>query len=86
MQDDGEECDNGSGNSATAVDACRPTCALAFCGDGIVDDGEVCDPGLGEAIEAVRCQERCYADAGLGGAGSGPGAGAGVRRCPSGTR
>ena len=34
-----------------------------------LDDGEVCDPGVGLAIEAERCAQRCYADAGLGGRG-----------------
>jgi cysteine-rich repeat protein len=40
-----EECDEGSQNSNTASDACRKTCKLPICGDGVVDlkAGETCD-------------------------------------------
>jgi len=42
--DTGEECDDGSTNSNTVVDACRTNCKNAFCGDGVTDTGEGCDP------------------------------------------
>jgi cysteine-rich repeat protein len=41
--DRNETCDEGSLNSNTAPNACRLSCVLASCGDGIVDDGEQCD-------------------------------------------
>jgi cysteine-rich repeat protein len=40
-----EDCDEGVGNSDTAIDACRTNCRLAACGDGVVDTGEACDDG-----------------------------------------
>lgn len=40
-----ETCDNGNQNSDTVADACRTTCVVAFCGDGVVDSGETCDDG-----------------------------------------
>ncbi len=47
-----EQCDWGSdggrltdGGNRWAPGACRPTCRLPICGDGIVDPGEVCDLG-----------------------------------------
>lgn len=67
--DEGEACDEGADNSGTLPDTCRPTCEESFCGDGIVDTGEVCDPGVGAAIDAERCVQRCYADAGVVGSG-----------------
>jgi cysteine-rich repeat protein len=45
VRDAGEECDDGTGNSDTAADACRTTCTQARCGDGVVDAGEGCDDG-----------------------------------------
>jgi fibulin 1/2 len=41
----GEECDDGTGNSDTEIDACRLRCVRAFCGDGVADTGEACDTG-----------------------------------------
>lgn len=41
--DPGEECDHGPLNSDLAPDACRSSCTLARCGDGVIDTGEVCD-------------------------------------------
>jgi cysteine-rich repeat protein len=43
--DDGEECDDGEGNSDTTPDACRTDCTSPGCGDTIVDTGEQCDDG-----------------------------------------
>ena len=40
-----EECDDGSSNSDTGLDACRLDCSFASCGDGVVDTGETCDGG-----------------------------------------
>lgn len=40
-----EDCDDGVDNSDTEPDACRTTCVLAYCGDGVVDMGEGCDEG-----------------------------------------
>ncbi len=40
-----EKCDAGPGNSDTTPDACRTTCALPSCGDGVVDRNEQCDDG-----------------------------------------
>jgi cysteine-rich repeat protein len=39
----GEGCDNGVANSDTEADACRTTCDLPTCGDGVLDSGEGCD-------------------------------------------
>ena len=48
IKDEGEECDNGLGNSnesgITGI-TCRTDCTLAKCGDGIEDSGELCDDG-----------------------------------------
>lgn len=40
----GEECDDGSDNSAEP-NACRDTCLLPACGDGTQDQAEACDDG-----------------------------------------
>lgn len=39
----GEECDDGWANSDTEPDACRTTCRLSYCGDGVVDSDEGCE-------------------------------------------
>lgn len=39
----GEACDNGGSNSDSGADACRTTCELPSCGDGVVDTDEGCD-------------------------------------------
>jgi len=44
-----EECDDGPLNSDTWPDACRTTCVLPWCGDGVWDSTEECDPGRGKA-------------------------------------
>jgi cysteine-rich repeat protein len=49
----GEECDDGSGNSAEP-NACRDTCLLPTCGDGTQDQGEACDDG--NALWGDTCQ------------------------------
>lgn len=40
---EGEACDSGAANSDTSADACRTTCELSRCGDGVVDSAEGCD-------------------------------------------
>ncbi len=40
-----EQCDDGSSLNQNLADACRPTCILARCGDGVVDTSEGCDNG-----------------------------------------
>lgn len=43
-RDGGEACDDGDGaNSDVDPDACRTSCALPSCGDGVTDLGEDCD-------------------------------------------
>jgi len=52
-EEDGEECDDGNTND---LDACRNTCEIAFCGDGVVQtDVEVCDDGG----ESASCNDDC---------------------------
>ncbi len=55
--DDGEECDDGEGNSDTLPDACRTDCTLPVCGDGVIDSDESCD---GEAES--DCYGPCRGD------------------------
>ena len=45
LPDQGEVCDEGALNSNTVPNACRKSCQLPFCGDGVVDDefNETCD-------------------------------------------
>src|SRR5438876_8893584 len=40
-----EQCDSGPLNSNTLPNACRTTCKLPGCGDGVMDIGETCDDG-----------------------------------------
>jgi len=57
-----ETCDAGGGNSDTAPDACRTTCRLAFCGDGVVDRLEQCDDGndiLGDGCTTTCVKSLC---------------------------
>lgn len=56
--DAGEECDAGAANSDTVADACRTTCRLASCGDGVVDALEMCDPGDGPGADPM-CTPTC---------------------------
>jgi cysteine-rich repeat protein len=55
--DDGEECDEGAGNSDTRPNACRTSCVQASCGDGVVDDGEDCDDG--NDVDGDGCDTDC---------------------------
>lgn len=60
IQQEGEECDNGTANSDTEPGACRTTCRLAFCGDGVVDSGEDCDDGSANSDTAANaCRADC---------------------------
>ena len=60
----GEGCDEGSGNSDTAPDACRATCVRSWCGDGTVDSDESCDDATAnsdtqpDACRASSCRPR----------------------------
>jgi len=88
--DQGEQCDNGSGNSDTLPDACRSDCSRARCGDGVKDTGEACDLGAQNGASGAACSSTCmvvtttHPDAGMsmgghsGGVGGAAGAGAGV--------
>lgn len=56
----GEACDNGSQNSDIDSGACRSSCELARCGDGIIDPGEGCDDGLQNSDSlAGACRLTC---------------------------
>ncbi len=62
VADSTEECDDGVQNSTTEPDACRPSCRLPRCGDGVVDpsNGEFCDAGDDNSDEADRaCRPNC---------------------------
>ncbi|MSR87416.1 hypothetical protein EXS70_04590 [Candidatus Peribacteria bacterium] len=54
-----EECDNGSRNSDTGVNACRTTCVKAHCGDGVADSGEICDHGSKNGTAGDTCASNC---------------------------
>jgi cysteine-rich repeat protein len=55
--DRSETCDDGANNSDTNPNACRSSCVLAACGDGIVDAGEDCDDG--NLINDDGCSNLC---------------------------
>ena len=56
----GEACDNGGNNSDVDSGACRSTCELARCGDGVKDPGEGCDDGLQNSdTESRACRTSC---------------------------
>jgi len=64
-----EECDLGQvNNSDLSNSACRTTCVLPFCGDGIVDNlaplNEICDDGNGENNDGcvTECVEATCGD------------------------
>lgn len=50
----GEQCDDGVGNSDVLPDSCRTNCKDASCGDSVVDSGETCDPPNG-----ITCDSNC---------------------------
>lgn len=60
IKDEGEECDNGLGNSnepgITGI-TCRENCILAKCGDNILDNGELCDDG--NNVDGDYCRSDC---------------------------
>ncbi|MBL9111943.1 MAG: hypothetical protein JNM74_21850, partial [Myxococcales bacterium] len=78
-------------NSDTLPNACRTSCVLAYCGDGVVDDGEVCDRGgvLPANADPDACTtEGCAppaADAGVDFGGGGGGCAIAPRRDASGS-
>jgi cysteine-rich repeat protein len=51
-----EACDDGEANGNTP-DACRATCTLPVCGDGVVDTGEQCDDG--NRVARDNCNNVC---------------------------
>jgi len=52
-----EECDDGPSNSDTTPNACRTSCLLPACNDGVADSGEVCDDGSAGADD--YCSDDC---------------------------
>jgi cysteine-rich repeat protein len=57
-----ETCDDGPDNSDTAPGACRLSCLLAGCGDGIVDPGEDCDDANNNSDTTPNaCRTDCQA-------------------------
>ena len=62
MTDTGEQCDNGASNSNTP-NACRTTCQLPSCGDGIHDNAapfnEQCDNGASNSNTPNACRTTC---------------------------
>jgi cysteine-rich repeat protein len=58
-----EECDAGAGNSDTLPDACRTSCVLPRCGDGVADGGEACDDGTASPCDG--CDATCVPVAGV---------------------
>ena len=57
-----ERCDDGAANDDAAAGACRTTCMLPSCGDGVVDPGEDCDDG--NAIGCDGCDRECHGEIG----------------------
>jgi cysteine-rich repeat protein len=55
----GEACDDGAANSNTVPNACRKTCALPSCGDGVIDTGETCDPPVVGVCEPNCTSPNC---------------------------
>lgn len=58
-----EQCDDGAANSDAAADACRTTCRLPRCGDGVADGGEECDDG--NVTSCDGCSRQCRNEPGL---------------------
>ena len=60
MIETGEECDDASGNSNIAPDACRTDCSAPSCGDGVTDSGETCDDGGANSdLPNANCRTDC---------------------------
>ncbi len=57
-----ERCDAGPGNSDGTPDACRTTCALPTCGDGVTDFFEQCDDG--NLVGCDGCDAMCNLEPG----------------------
>jgi cysteine-rich repeat protein len=55
-----EQCDDAGANSDVTPDACRTSCADAFCGDNVSDTGEFCDT----AGNTMSCDADCTGVAG----------------------
>lgn len=55
-----EGCDDGPANSDSVPDACRTSCTLPFCGDGVVDpsNAEACEID-GDCAPGERCTGAC---------------------------
>ncbi len=58
-----EECDAGAANDDATPDACRTSCLLPRCGDGVADAGEACDDGTASPCDG--CDAACQPVAGL---------------------
>ena len=58
-----EECDAGPANDDATPDACRTSCLLPSCGDGITDAAESCDDGTASPCDG--CDGTCEPVAGL---------------------
>jgi cysteine-rich repeat protein len=58
-----ERCDDGAANDDAIPDACRTTCLLPRCGDGVTDTGEECDDG--NYTRCDGCGPRCTIEAGI---------------------
>ncbi|MEP6654806.1 MAG: DUF1554 domain-containing protein [Myxococcales bacterium] len=61
-QDTGEQCDQGTANSATAYgrDLCTTDCHIApFCGDGVINGAERCDAAGSGATTLGSCNPEC---------------------------
>ena len=62
VQQFGEACDLGIGNSDVAPNACRSDCTLPSCGDGVTDNlfAEACDAGAGNSDSTPdACRSDC---------------------------
>jgi cysteine-rich repeat protein len=60
IDDRSEACDDGASNSDSLPDACRTSCQLPVCGDGVVDSGEECDNGSSNSDTAPNaCRTTC---------------------------
>ncbi len=57
-----EGCDQGAANSDVLPNACRSTCQVASCGDGVVDAGEQCDDG--NNVGCDDCDPSCHVEVG----------------------